>query len=157
MYKVEKVACDAGVHTMADPEIELQGVGPLIKDSSPSEDPNPKHRAPKQLYFHLSVIFICGILFAVTGWQFNSLNASEKTFDYTNCSNMADNSTACSEMVGNDPAKNCTCQIKFQQLEEMHWPVVMQYRITNFDPEHRRYNQAEKGTNHIFNGKCKRF
>ena len=141
---------------MADPEIELQELGPLVEDSPPPEDPNPRHTAPKQLYCLISTVFICGILLAVTGWQFNSLNGSEKPFDYTNCSSLADNSTACSEMVGNDTAKNCTCQIKFQQLEEMHWPVVMQYRITNFDPEHRRYNPAENGTNHIFNGKCKR-
>ena len=142
---------------MADPEIELQELGPLTEDSPPPpEDPNPKHRAPKRLYFLLSAIFICGILFAVTGWQFNSLNGSEKPFDYTHCSSVADNSTACSEIIGNDTAKNCACQIQFQQLEEMHWPVVMQYRITNFDPEHRRYNPAENGTNHIFNGKCKR-
>ena len=146
---------------MADPEIELQELGPLAEGSLPPEDPNRKHsRAPKRLYFLLSAIFICGILFAVTGWQFNSLNGSEKPFDYTNCSSLADNSTACSEIVGNDidTAKNCTCQIKFQQLEEMHWPVVMQYRITNLLSEHRRYNiSAENGTNHIFNGKCKRF
>ena len=143
---------------MADPEIELQAVDPLVEGSLPPEDPNQKHssRAPKRLYFLLSAIFICGILFAVTGWQFNSLNGSEKKFDYSNCFSLADNSSACSEIVGNDTAKNCTCQIKFQQLEEMHWPVVMQYRITNFGPEHRRV--AENGTKkHIFNGKCKRF
>ena len=140
---------------MADPEIELQELGPLAEGSLPPEDPNRKHsRAPKGLYFLLSAIFICGILFAVTGRQFNSLNTSEETFDYTHCSSLADNSTACSEMVGNDTAKKCTCQIQFQQLEEMHWPVVMQYRITNFHPEHRRYNPPENGTkNHIFNGK----
>ena len=145
---------------MADPGIELHELGSFIEDSPPSpEDPNPKHRAPKQLYFLLSAVLVCGILFAVTGWQFNSLNGSEKQLDYTHCSSLADNSMACSEIVGNDTAKNCTCQIKFQQLEEMHWPVVMQYGITNFHPDHRRYNHSvENGTkNHIFNGMCKRF
>ena len=139
---------------MADQEIQMQELGPLVEGSLPPEDPNPKHRAPKRLYCLISTIFICGILLAVTGWQFNSLNVAPDTeLDYTNCPSLADNSTTCSETIG-----NCTCQLKFQLFEQMHWPVVMQYGITNFHHDHRRYNTVENGTkNHIFNGKCKRF
>lgn len=87
----------------------------------------------------LPTFFVIGIAFLAIGigLLYFSNEVLEKSIDYTECKNKADE--YCYNVIANNTRKPCECEVPFTLEEGWSKPVYMYYGLTNFYQNHRRY------------------
>ncbi|KAJ3070989.1 hypothetical protein HDU98_005951 [Podochytrium sp. JEL0797] len=85
----------------------------------------------------LPAFFLLGVVFVPigVGLYIASNNVQELIFDYTNCNA---NPPIVAPVTAMSYANN-QCTVSFNVPNDMHGPVFMYYRLTNFYQNHRRY------------------
>lgn len=89
----------------------------------------------------IPILFIAALIFLPVGFGLYlfSSSTSEISFDYSNCDKLSSKFSPNNGVQMKFASETKTCTVQFTTNQDMHVPVNIYYRLTNFNQNNRRY------------------